>query len=58
LPGPRDDFAFITPEQTHKGSGLKSMYIVGGFKNGQKMNDIYRLDSNEGKSFIWEELKV
>ena len=55
LPGPRDDFLFISPRNSDSDS-YTPMYLVGGFKNGQKMNDIYKLESNDGKTFIWEQI--
>ncbi len=41
LPGPRDDYALLSfqGDQTR----VKPIYLVGGFKNGSKMNDIYKL---------------
>jgi hypothetical protein len=32
---------------------VKPVYLVAGFKNGTKMNDVYKLHQ-EGKNFIWE----
>ena len=34
------------------------MYLIGGFKNGIKMNDLYKLETKDGKQFIWELLNV
>lgn len=34
------------------------MYVVGGFKDGEKMIDIYKLESPDCKKFLWEEIKV
>jgi Galactose oxidase, central domain len=55
LPGPRDDFCMITfsGEQPR----TKPVYLVGGFKNGTKMNDVYKLNQN-GTTFTWELLEV
>lgn len=58
LPGPRDDFVFVTPAGQGPDGSMKSMYVVGGFKDGQKMNDIYKLESPDCKQFIWEQVKV
>ena len=33
------------------------MFLIGGFKNGQKMNDLYRLDC-DGKNFEWELMSI
>lgn len=43
LPGPRDDFCFVTPETSIENPEIKPIYLIGGFNNGTKMNDIYRL---------------
>lgn len=42
----------------HTEGELKPMYLVGGFKNGMKMNDIYKLESRDGKNFIWELINI
>jgi hypothetical protein len=36
---------------------VKPVYLVAGFKNGTKMNDVYKLHQ-EGKNFIWELIEV
>ena len=36
---------------------MKPVYVVGGFKNGTKMNDVYRLIQQD-KSFTWELIEV
>ena len=36
---------------------MKPVFLIGGFKNGTKMNDVYRLHQ-ESKSFIWELIQV
>lgn len=41
LPGPRDDFSLLS-FQGDQGK-VKPVYLVGGFKNGTKMNDVYKL---------------
>ena len=55
LPGPRDEFALISfiGEQDR----AKPVYLIGGFKNGSKMNDVYRL-IQAGVTFTWELLPV
>jgi hypothetical protein len=51
LPGPRDDFQMIS--FSGEQGRVKPVYLVGGFRNGTKMNDIYKLHQ-EGKTFLWE----
>lgn len=58
LPGPRDDFAFVSPANAASEGYLSPMYLIGGFKDGMKMNDIYRLKCFGGLNFIWEEIKI
>jgi hypothetical protein len=41
LPGPRDDFALLSFNGDQ--GKVKPIFLVGGFKNGSKMNDIYKL---------------
>ncbi|CDW87956.1 kelch motif family protein [Stylonychia lemnae] len=58
LPGPRDDFSFVTPNKLNQNGG-STIYLIGGFKNGMKMGDIYKLHVLEsGKKFEWELLEV
>ena len=56
LPGPRDDFALITA-QGNDDDKVKPIYMFGGFKNGLKMNDLYRLHI-EDKQYVWELLEI
>jgi len=42
LPGPRDDFCFVTASNADQ-KEIRSTYLIGGFRNGSKMNDIYKL---------------
>ncbi len=39
-------------------SEYQPMYIVGGFRSGIKMNDIYKLETTNGKQFVWEFIDV
>jgi hypothetical protein len=55
LPGPRDDFQFVTFSGDQ--GRVKPVYLVAGFKNGTKMNDVYKLHQ-EGKIFTWELIEV
>lgn len=55
LPGPRDDFSFIT--SLDQQSRTKPVFLVGGFKNGSKMNDVYKMNQN-GQVFTWELIEV
>ena len=58
MPGPRDDFCFITISGQPVTEGqVKPMYLIGGFKNGMKMNDIYKLHYTDSK-FVWEMLEI
>jgi len=55
LPGPRDDHVMITfPVEQPR---TKPVYLIGGFKNGSKMNDIYKLNQ-AGQAFTWELVEV
>ena len=56
LPGPRDAFCFVTVATTTT-TKVKPMYLIGGFKNGMKMNDIYKLHY-ENQTFEWEFLDI
>ena len=47
LPGPRDDFSFVTSSDPSNTSA-RPIFLIGGFKNGMKMNDIYKLHVNQG----------
>ena len=59
LPGPRDDFCFVTVSGTgEKEGGLKPMYVVGGFRNGSKMNDLYKLHIVNNNEYVWELFEV
>lgn len=53
LPGPRDDFAFVKSSYNKN-----TVYLIGGFKNGQKSNDIYRLTFQDFKTFLWEKIDL
>lgn len=56
LPGPRDDFCMVTMQGVQ--AKTKPVYLVGGFKNGAKMNDVYRLNQSGPGQFTWEFLDV
>mmetsp|Transcript_10325 Transcript_10325/g.10310 ORF Transcript_10325/g.10310 Transcript_10325/m.10310 type:complete len:150 (+) Transcript_10325:320-769(+) len=56
LPGPRDDFLMVS---TAAEEGVfQPIYLIGGFKNGIKMNDLFRLSTKDGRGFEWEKLEV
>jgi Kelch motif len=55
LPGPRDDFCLISFQGEQPRT--KPVYLIGGFKNGSKMNDVYRLNQN-GAIFTWEFIDI
>ena len=42
LPGPRDDHCMISFQVEQPRT--KPVYLIGGFKNGSKMNDVYKLN--------------
>jgi hypothetical protein len=55
LPGPRDDFMFLQGNKP----GLQAMYLVAGFQDGEKTNDVYKLECRDPGSFQaweWEQL--
>jgi len=57
LPGPRDDFCFVTAANCQ--DRVRSTYLLGGFKNGTKMMDIYKLHINQRDPlFEWELIEV
>lgn len=55
LPGPRDDYALISVSGDQ--ARVKPVFLIAGFKNGTKMNDVYKLHQ-DGKNFTWELIEV
>lgn len=55
LPGPRDDFSLLSFQGDQ--ARVKPIYLIGGFKNGTKMIDVYKL-TQEAKVFTWELIDI
>lgn len=48
LPGPRDDFCLVSSCNSADKSEVQPIYLIGGYRNGQKMSDIYKLHILDG----------